>query len=85
MIAAALAFLRFIPLKAWLAAGCVLGLAFAFWLHGHERYKAGWADALATVSAQNDTAARAAKDAQSAVDDCYNAGKEWSVETGSCS
>lgn len=84
MIAAALAFLRFIPLKVWLGGFAALAILASVWWYGHRQYNAGWADALASVSAQNETAAKAAKDAQSAVDACYDVGGSWDVTRGVC-
>jgi len=84
MIAAALAFLRLIPLKVWIGGFAALAILASVWWYGHRQYNAGWHDALATVSAQNETARKAAKDAQSAVDACYSQNGEWDVTTGSC-
>lgn len=84
MIAAALAVLRFIPLKVWIGGFVALAILSAVWGYGHRQYNAGWTDALTAVSAQNETARKAAKDAQSDVDACMDAGKDWHVEDGSC-
>ena len=84
MIAAALAFFRFIPLKFWIGGFAALAILSAVWWYGHRQYNAGWTDALSTVSAQNETARKAAKDAQSDVDACYDNGGSWDVTNGSC-
>ena len=84
MIAAVLAFFRFVPLKVWIGGFAALAIIASIWWYGHRRYNAGWTDALASVSAQNETARKAARSVQSDVDSCYDAGKEWSVEDGSC-
>ena len=78
------AFLRLVPLKVWIGGFAALAILASVWWYGHRQYNAGWHDALASVSAQNETARKAANAAQRDVDACMDAGKDWHVEDGSC-
>ncbi|MCB1476661.1 MAG: hypothetical protein H6883_07295 [Rhodobiaceae bacterium] len=62
----------------------VAGVAGSILYYGHTRYRAGWDDAIATVSKMNNEAAAVARKAQSTVDECFDSGGTWNVSTGKC-
>jgi hypothetical protein len=47
-------------------------------------YERGWNDAILTVSQKNEASARAAREVQLSVHQCFQVGGEWDVAKGLC-
>jgi hypothetical protein len=84
MIGIAFSFLRSVP-AAWMAGALVLGML-AGWhaLEKRKAYNEGWAAAIATVERMDARAGQVAREAQNAVDACFDQGGSWDAITASC-
>jgi hypothetical protein len=84
MIAAGLSVLRLIP-PGWLVGVVLVAVAGLWhWNATREAYNTGWSDALATVRKMDARAGQVAREAQNAVDACFDQGGRWDAITASC-
>lgn len=84
MITAILALLRGVPVT-WLVGGLLVAAALGWHaLEKRKAYNAGWNDALATVRKMDERAAEVAREAQTAVDACFDKGGTWDAISASC-
>jgi hypothetical protein len=78
------AILKFIP-PGWIIGALVAGLAFGWHLiQTRAAYNDGWAAAIATIERMDARAGQVAREAQNAVDACFDQGGSWDAITASC-